>query len=61
MKMLRNVFIYKGFSNQTTPCNRDRLQKLIVAKVNKEFPANYETRNFIIIVIIIIEFLTSQL
>ena len=56
-----NVFIYKVFSNQLTPCNTDRLQKLIVAKVNKEFPANCETRKFIIIIIIIIVFFMQRM
>ena len=37
-----------------TPCNTDCLQKLIVAKVNKESPVICETRKFIIIIINII-------
>jgi hypothetical protein len=44
----------QGISNQVTPCNTNRLQKLIVAKADKEFPANVETMKFIIIIIIII-------
>ena len=43
----------QGVSNQVTLCNTDRLQKPIVAKVNKEFPTNCGTRKFIIIIIII--------